>query len=132
MLLVTLPWHLVGVMGQPRRMAYYDFSNPALASQGVWVTVSAIGGFVLVFSAALLIGVLLASHRGAAGAISPLKFSLAINPPRRLPKSLNSFGVWALLVLALTVANYGYPLAQFVFLNKTAMPAFPVSQNDRR
>jgi cytochrome c oxidase subunit 1 len=103
-----------------------------LASQGVWVTVSAIGGFVLVFSAALLIGVLLASHRGAAGAISPLKFSLAINPPRRLPKSLNSFGVWALLVLALTVANYGYPLAQFVFLNKTAMPAFPVSQNDRR
>ena len=132
MILVTLPWHLVGVMGQPRRMAYYDFSNPALASQGVWVTVSAIGGFVLVFSAALLIGVLLASHRGAAGAISPLKFSLAINPPRRLPKSLNSFGVWALLVLALTVANYGYPLAQFVFLNKTAMPAFPVSQNDRR
>jgi cytochrome c oxidase subunit 1 len=132
MILVTLPWHLVGVMGQPRRMAYYDFTNSALASQGIWVSVSAIGGFVLVFSAALLIGVLLASHRGAAGAISPLKFSLAINPPRRLPKSLNSFGVWALLVLALTVANYGYPLAQFVFLNKTAMPAFPVSQNDRR
>ena len=67
MLLVTLPWHLVGVMGQPRRMAYYDFSNPALASQAVWVSISAIGGFVLVFSAALLIGVLLASHRGAAG-----------------------------------------------------------------
>jgi cytochrome c oxidase subunit 1 len=132
MLLVTLPWHLVGVMGQPRRMAYYDFSNPALASQGVWVTVSAIGGFVLVFSAALFIGVLLASHRGPVAAISPLKFSLAVNPPRRLPKSLNSFGVWALLVLALTVANYGYPLAQFAFLGKSAVPAFPVSQNDRR
>jgi cytochrome c oxidase subunit I len=132
MILVTLPWHLVGVMGQPRRMAYYDFTNPALASQGVWVSVSAIGGFVLVFSAALLIGVLLASHRGPARAISPLKFSLAINPPRRLPKSLNSFGIWALLVLALTVANYGYPLAQFVFLNNSAVSAFPVSQNDRR
>jgi len=132
MLLVTLPWHLVGVMGQPRRMAYYDFSNPALASQGFWVSVSAIGGFVLVFSAALLIGILLASHRGAAGIIPPLKFSLAVVPPRRLPKSLNSFGVWALLVLALTVANYGYPLAQFIFLNKSAVSAFPVSQNDRR
>ena len=132
MLLVTLPWHLVGVMGQPRRMAYYDFSDPALASQGVWVTVSAIGGFVLVFSAALFIGVLLASHRGPTAAISPLKFSLAVNPPRRLPKSLNSFGIWAALVLALTVANYGYPLAQFAFLGKSAVPAFPVSQNDRR
>ena len=132
MLIVTLPWHLVGVMGQPRRMAYYDFTDPALASQAIWVSVSAIGGFVLVFSALLLIGVLLASHRGPAAAISPLKFSLAVNPPRRLPKSLNSFGVWALLVLALTVANYGYPLAQFLFLNNTGVPAFPVSQNDRR
>ena len=102
---VKVSRHLVGMMGQPRRMAYYDFSNPALASQGVWVTVSAIGGFVLVFSAALFIGVLLASHRGPTAAISPLKFSLAVNPPRRLPKSLNSFGIWAALVLALTVAK---------------------------
>ena len=28
--------------------------------------------------------------------------------------------------------DYGYPLAQFAFLNKSAVPAFPVSQNDRR
>jgi cytochrome c oxidase subunit 1 len=132
MLVVTLPWHIVGVMGQPRRMAYYDYANPALASQGVWVSISAVGGFVLVLSAALFIGVLLASHRGPAAVISPLKFSLAVNPPRRLPKSLNSFGIWALLVLGLTVANYGYPLAQFVFLGKSAVAAFPVSQNDRR
>jgi cytochrome c oxidase subunit 1 len=127
MVIVTLPWHLVGVMGQPRRMAYYDFTNSALASQAIWVSVSAIGGFVLVFSALLLLGVLLASHRGPATAISPLKFSLALYPPRRLPESLNSFGIWALLVLALTVANYGYPLAQFIFLNRTGVPAFQVS-----
>jgi cytochrome c oxidase subunit 1 len=132
MIIVTLPWHLVGIMGQPRRMAYYDFANSALSSQGVWVSVSAIGGFVLVFSAVLLIGVLIASHRGPAAAISPLKFSIAVNPPRQLPKSLNSFGIWALLVLALTVANYGYPIAQFAFLSKSAVPAFPVSQHDER
>ena len=70
---------------------------------------------------------LIASHRGLAAAISPLRFALAVHPPRQLPKSLNSFGIWALLVLALTVANYGYPLAQLVFLNKTAVPAFQVS-----
>ena len=88
MLIVTLPWHLVGVMGQPRRMAYYDYTDPALAPQAIWVSVSAIGGFVLVFSALLLVGVLLASHRGPNAAIPPLRFSLAVNPPRRLPKSL--------------------------------------------
>ena len=48
MLVMTLPWHLVGVMGQPRRMAYYDFTDPALAPQAIWVSISAVGGFVLV------------------------------------------------------------------------------------
>ena len=37
--------------------------DPALAPQAIWVSLSAVGGFVLVFSALLLIGVLLASHR---------------------------------------------------------------------
>ena len=124
MMILTLPWHLVGAMGQPRRMAYYDFADPALAPQAIWVSVSTIGGFILVFSALLLIGILLPSHRGPSAAVSPLKFSLAVNPPRRLPKSLNSFGVWTLLMIALTVANYGYPLAQFLLLDNTSVPAY--------
>ena len=84
MLIVTLPWHLVGVMGQPRRMAYFDFTDPAQAPQAIWVSLSTFGGFVLVLSAILLVGVLAASHRGPNAAVPPLKFSLAINPPRRL------------------------------------------------
>ena len=71
MLVVTLPWHVVGVMGQPRRMAYYDFNDPALAPQAIWVSTSAVGGFVLVVSAVLLIGVLLASHAAAGLAPTP-------------------------------------------------------------
>ncbi len=126
MLIVTLPWHLVGIMGQPRRMAYYDYTDPAVAPQAIWVSISAFGGFVLVFSALLLVGVLLASHRGAAVANSPLRFSLAVHPPRLLPPSLNGFRVWVLLVLALTIANYGYPLAQFLFLEHTGVPAYAV------
>jgi len=126
MLIVTLPWHVVGIMGQPRRMAYYDFSDPALAPQGIWVSASAVGGFVLVLSAVLLIGVLLASHAAPRAPIRPLAFSLAVNPPRRLPASLNGFGVWMLLVMGLTVANYGYPIAQFFYLQSTGVPAYPV------
>jgi len=127
MMLTTLPWHVVGVMGQPRRMAYFDFSDPALAPQAIWVSLSAVGGFVLVFSALLLVVVLLTSQRGpVAKRVSPLTFSVALRPPRSLPASLNGFRVWVLLVLALTVANYGYPLAQFVFLRDTGVPAYPV------
>ena len=59
---------------------------------------------------------LLASSRSPVASPAPLPFSLAVHPPRRLPASLNGFGVWMLLVVALTVANYGYPLAQFAVL----------------
>jgi len=126
MLVTTLPWHVVGVMGQPRRMAYYDYSDPGLAPQAIWVSLSAIGGFVLVFSALLLVGVLLASHRRRAAAIPPLAFSLALNPPRTLQASLNGFGVWVLLVVALTVTNYGYPIVQSLLLPSTGVPAYRV------
>jgi cytochrome c oxidase subunit 1 len=125
-LVVTLPWHLVGLMGQPRRMAYYDYNDPAMAPQAIWVSLSAIGGFVLVVSALLLVGVLLASHRTPTAAISPLAFSLAIRPPRTLPASLNGFRVWMLLVVALTIANYGFPLAQALLLPDTSVPAYRV------
>jgi cytochrome c oxidase subunit I len=126
MLIVTLPWHLVGIMGEPRRMAYYDFTNPALAPQAIWVSVSAIGGLVLVLSALLLLAILLTSHRRPVGAVSPLTFALALSPPRRLPASLNSFGVWMLLVVGLTLANYGYPIAQFLLQPGGGVPAYRV------
>jgi cytochrome c oxidase subunit I len=125
-LVVTLPWHLVGLMGQPRRMAYYDYTDPALAPQAIWVSLSAVGGFVLVVSALLLVGVLIASHRTPTAAIPPLTFSLAIRPPRTLPASLNGFRVWMLLVVALTIANYGFPLVQALLLPDTSVPAYRV------
>src|ERR1700712_3517322 len=33
MLVLTLPWHWVGLLGMPRRMAYFDYTNPAIAPQ---------------------------------------------------------------------------------------------------
>lgn len=122
MLVVTLPWHLVGILGQPRRMAYYDFTNPALAPQAIWVSISALGGLVLLLSGLLMVGLLVFSQRGPVTAISPLKLSLAVHPPRRLPASLNGFKVWVWLVVALTITNYAYPITQSVFLGDTGVP----------
>jgi cytochrome c oxidase subunit 1 len=126
MVVVTLPWHLVGIMGQPRRMAYYDFSDPALAPQAIWVSMSAMGGLVLLLSAMLLVGLLVVSQRGQVVAVAPLKLSLAVHPPRRLPASLNGFRVWIWLILGLTIANYAYPIAQSVLLGGTGVPLYSV------
>ena len=39
MMILTMPWHWVGLLGMPRRMAYFDFSNSALDGQG-WTLVA--------------------------------------------------------------------------------------------
>ena len=125
MLVVTLPWHAVGLMGQPRRMAYFDWSNPILAPQGPLVTASAIGGFVLLLSAALLIVVLMRSQRGETADTGVLQYARALDDASPLPKALNSLGLWVGLMVALTVVNYGYPIAQSYFLQHHTAPAQP-------
>ena len=44
MIVTTFPWHWVGILGMPRRMAYFDYADPAIAPQAFSVTLSAIGG----------------------------------------------------------------------------------------
>ena len=123
MIVVTFPWHAVGLMGQPRRMAYYDWSDPALAAQGPLVSISAVGGLILLLSAALLILVLVRSQGGAKMEISGLRYSTALDDAAPLPRALNSLGVWFGLMVALTVVNYGYPVAQSFVLQHTKVPA---------
>jgi cytochrome c oxidase subunit 1 len=109
-------------------MAFYDYTDPALAPQAFWVSLSAIGGFVLVVSAVLLIGILVASQWSRVATAAPLTFALAVHPPRTLPASLNSFRGWVLLVVALTIANYGYPVTQALLLGNTGVPGYPVQK----
>ena len=66
MMVLTLPWHLVGLLGMPRRMAYFDYRHPAIEPQAWTVTMSTIGGLMLVVSALLFVFILARAHRSAA------------------------------------------------------------------
>ena len=63
MLVLSLPWHWVGLLGQPRRMAYFDYRHPALEPQAWTVTMSTFGGLLLVVSALLFVVILARAHR---------------------------------------------------------------------
>ena len=125
MLVLTAPWHLVGLLGAPRRMAYFDFTHPLLQPQAWTVVGSAVGGLVLVVSALLFVGLLAAAKRGAAKP-EPFTFSVAVHMPARVPVALNSFGLWVTLMIALTVVNYGFPIVQLATLKGTSVPAIHV------
>jgi len=123
MIVLTFPWHAVGLMGQPRRMAYYDYSNPAIAAQGPLVSMSAIGGLILLLSGILLIVILLRSQSGEKAEVGALRYARALDDGSPLPRALNSLGLWFGLMVALTVVNYGYPIAQSFFLQHNQVPA---------
>jgi cytochrome c oxidase subunit I len=127
MLLTTIPWHITGLMGQPRRVATFDYSNPLMAQMGPLVIVSVIGGAMLLISAVLLIFVLARSHFGERMVGEPMRYALAVNPPASVPASLNGFALWNCIVLVLMVVAYGYPVGQFFFLKSHSVPAFEVT-----
>jgi cytochrome c oxidase subunit 1 len=113
MMVMTLPWHWLGLQGQWRRVANFNYSDPIIAGWGPWVTVSLLGGVILLASALLFVRNLLLLQQSRTTAIERPLYALAIHPPRQVPAALNGFGLWNVLVLVLMLAAYGYPIAQF-------------------
>ena len=123
MIVTTFPWHYVGILGMPRRMAYYDYNAPGLAGQGSAVVLSAVGGALLLVSALLFLTILYRNHSAREIEPGPLTFSRAVHEPTSLPLALNGLGLWVGLMIALTITNYGYPILQLIGLHDASVPA---------
>ena len=115
MIVMTLPWHWLGLQGQWRRVSNFNYADPIIAPWGPWVVVSFVGGIILLISAILFIWNL-ASPFGQSrhGGIPRPLYALAVHPPQRVPAALNGFGLWNVFVLVLMVLAYGFPIAQFL------------------
>jgi cytochrome c oxidase subunit I len=127
MFVMTIPWHITGLMGQPRRVAIFDYSDPLLAPMAPLAVLSVIGGLVLLASAILFITVLVRSQVGEGMLQDPLRYALAVNPPTTVPKALNGFALWNAILLMFMVLQYGYPIGQF-FVLRSSVPVYDVSQ----
>jgi len=126
MLVLTMPWHLVGLLGAPRRMAYYDYTHPDLAPQAWTVTASAIGGFILLASGLLLAYILGSARRREGAAVVPFTFSRAAHPGGHTPVALNGFAIWVAMMIGLTLVNYAFPIVQLASLPDAYVPVIPI------
>jgi cytochrome c oxidase subunit 1 len=126
MMVVTLPWHYVGILGMPRRMAYYDYSHPELAPLAASVIITFAGGLLLLASGLLFLWILFSGHLGRRASLPEFRFSAPVHAGMRIPAALNTFGLWLALMIALSVINYGYPIAQLIGTPNTAVPAVPI------
>jgi cytochrome c oxidase subunit 1 len=127
MMTTSLPWHVAGLMGQPRRVAFFDYSDPLLAPMAPLVIISVIGALILFASAVLLITILIRSQLGERDLAEPLGYALAVNPPTRVAPALNGLALWNTILLFFMLVNYGYPVAQF-FIFKSAVPIYDLTQ----
>jgi cytochrome c oxidase subunit I len=117
MMVMTLPWHWLGLNGQWRSVAHFDYDDPLIAWWGDWVDVSLLGGIMLLVSAVLFIRNLAILHgrqKTVEATEEPMRYSLSLHSVARLPAALNGFALWNVLVLVLMAAAYGWPIGQFI------------------
>jgi cytochrome c oxidase subunit 1 len=126
MMVLSMPWHWVGLLGMPRRMAYYDFSHPDIQPQAWTVIASTIGGALLVISAFILVYVLASAQRRPRISPEPFTFSVEAHPGGRTPALLNGYALWVAMMIALTLVNYGFPIAQLATLDAASVPVVPI------
>jgi cytochrome c oxidase subunit I len=126
MLILTLPWHWAGLLGMPRRMAYFDYTHPDIAPEAWTVLVSVLGGALLVISGLLFLYILASVYRRAPVEAPAYRFSEALHEVVAVPKALNNLGVWFALMVALTLVNYGFPIWQLAQIKETSVPAIYV------
>ncbi|MDX2477039.1 MAG: b(o/a)3-type cytochrome-c oxidase subunit 1 [Gammaproteobacteria bacterium] len=119
MLVLTLPWHQLGIAGQPRRISSTPYDESLVQS---WITAEyamIAGGLVLVVSALMLVYNLFKTHGNAQAETNlEVEYAESLHSTARMPKLMNSFGFWVALIVIYMVASYGYPILQF-FLMET-------------
>lgn len=126
MMVLTMPWHLVGLQSMPRRMAYFDYTDPSIHPFAVSVILSVIGGALLVVSGALFIWILARARTRAESTEGAYRYSVALHESATVPRALNGFAVWFGLMVALTLVNYGFPIWQLANIDTTSVPAIYV------
>jgi len=118
MLVLTLPWHYLGLLGQPRRISSTPYDAALVESWVPHEIAMAVGGLILVISTLMLLYILIRTHSNSEVETDlEVHYAEAIHPPLRMPKLLNGFGFWVLIILIYMIASYGYPIIQFFMLD---------------
>lgn len=119
LVILTTPWHVLGLLGQPRRISSVAYNSVLTLAWEPYELAMIFGGAIMVGSALLFVYILWQSQTQTAPVpqteVEYAEYQHDTGPVHPL---LNNFKVWNLVILVLMVANFGYPIAQF-FLVKT-------------
>ena len=108
----SIPNHIAGLMGMPRRVYTGEFQGMAAAQAWAPLTaLSAIGGVVLFVSAMCYVSVLVATMLvSPEGARAPVAYAESMSPVEPGPSIWDRLGLWAAVAAVLILLVYAKPL----------------------
>ena len=117
-LTLTVPWHLVGLQGMPRRTAYNPYDPQIVERWSSYTGVMIVGGVALTASGLLFLVNLLLVHRSRKPEPDrAMDYAETVDPVVHVPALLNGFAVWNWLLLVLMLIAFAYPIGQFFFID---------------
>ncbi|MCB1772397.1 MAG: cbb3-type cytochrome c oxidase subunit I, partial [Gammaproteobacteria bacterium] len=118
MLVLTMPWHVLGLLGQPRRISSAPYDSPLVEQWDPHEFAMLVGGAILVVSALLFVLNLLLSHvTRKADHVSDDDWAVAVYPPMSVPRPMNGYALWNGIVAVWMIVAYGIPIAQLLILD---------------
>ena len=125
MLLFSIPTHLTGLMGMPRRVFDPSYGGHPAVVSWQWLTdVSAVGGMVLFASSLFFLLVMLFTLFGPRVAAEPIKFAEPLEDPGTKAAYLDRLGLLTAMAVVLIVVAYGYPIWQHLQMPRFGSPGF--------
>jgi cytochrome c oxidase subunit 1 len=120
MVILTLPWHVLGLEYQPRRVSQSGFYSLFPQYAQMWDPLEIImvfGGTLIVIAGLMFVYNLVMTQMNKISALNTkVEYAVAIHEPLRLPNILNSLSFWNWAMLAYMIVSYGYPILQFFFI----------------
>jgi cytochrome c oxidase subunit 1 len=120
MAILTTPWHVLGLLGEPRRISSVVYNNLLTLAWKPYEFMMIFGGLILLGSACLFIYVLAKTqlNPAAEACTDTIEFAEPVKAVSGLPEYLNSLTLWNKVIAVLMVISFGYPILQF-FIMKT-------------
>jgi cytochrome c oxidase subunit 1 len=115
--IMTTPWHILGLLGQPRRIDSVHYDNLLTLSWEPYEIIMIFGGLILLVSAGMLIYNLLKTQLSEGASFKgEVEYAEPIHAVVNLPNYLNSFGLWNGVIAVFMLIAFGYPILQFFLM----------------
>lgn len=119
MVILTTPWHVLGLLGQPRRISEVTYNTILTLTWQPYELMMILGGLILLGSACLFIYVLAKTqfNPGGDSFVAAVEYAEPLHPVTALPEYLNDFKLWNKVIAVLMAISFGVPILQFFFMD---------------